>query len=106
MLRQLADWRQDNRERIAARSNLFAKIIAGMDGWTLLSTGAYFGYVKHPFAGIASIEVAKEMAHKVGVLTIPGAFFGKGQEDYLRFAFANAGQGVIAELPERLSCMR
>lgn len=105
MLTQLADWRQDNRERIAARSDLFSKVIAGMEGWTLLSTGAYFGYVKHPFAGTPSIEVAQRMAREVGVLTIPGTFFGDGQEDYLRFAFANAGRDVIAELPDRLGAL-
>ena len=105
MLTQLADWRQDNRERIAARSDLFSKVIAGMEGWTLLSTGAYFGYVKHPFTGTPSIEVAQRMAREVGVLTIPGTFFGDGQEDYLRFAFANAGRDVIAELPDRLGTL-
>ena len=105
MLTQLADWRQDNRERIAARSDLFSKVIAGMEGWTLLSTGAYFGYVKHPFAGTPSIDVAQRMAREVGVLTIPGTFFGDGQEDYLRFAFANAGRDVIAELPDRLGAL-
>ena len=105
MLTQLADWRQDNRERIAARSDLFSKVIAGMEGWTLLSTGAYFGYVKHPFTGTPSIEVAQRMAREVGVLTIPGTFFGNGQEDYLRFAFANAGRDVIAELPDRLGAL-
>ena len=105
MLTQLADWRQDNRERIAARSDLFSKVIAGMEGWNLLSTGAYFGYVKHPFTGTPSIEVAQRMAREVGVLTIPGTFFGDGQEDYLRFAFANAGRDVIAELPDRLGAL-
>jgi aspartate/methionine/tyrosine aminotransferase len=105
MLTQLADWRQENRERIAARSDLFSKVIAGMEGWTLLSTGAYFGYVKHPFTGTPSIEVAQRMAREVGVLTIPGTFFGDGQEDYLRFAFANAGRDVIAELPDRLGAL-
>ena len=105
MLTQLADWRQDNRERIAARSDLFSKVIAGMEGWTLLSTGAYFGYVKHPFTGTPSIEVAQRMAREVGVLTIPGTFFGDGQKDYLRFAFANAGRDVIAELPDRLGAL-
>ena len=105
MLTQLADWRQDNRERIAARSDLFGKVIGGMEGWTLLGTGAYFGYVKHPFAGTPSIDVAQRMAREVGVLTIPGTFFGHGQEDYLRFAFANAGRDVIAELPDRLGAL-
>ena len=102
MLHQLADWRQENRKRIAARLDLFIKIIAEMDGWRLLSAGAYFGYVKHPFDGTTSIEVAQEMATKVGVLTIPGAFFGDGQENYLRFAFANSSKEIIAQLPYRL----
>jgi aspartate/methionine/tyrosine aminotransferase len=102
MLATLADWRQENRERIAARSDLFAEIIAAIEGWTLLSTGAYFGYVKHPFAGTPSIEVAQRLAREAGVLTIPGTFFGDGQEEYLRFAFANAGRDVIAGLPDRL----
>ena len=103
MLSALVDWRQENRERIVARSDIFAKIIDKMAGWTLLSTGAYFGYVKHPFAGTPSIEVAQRMARNAGVLTIPGTFFGDGQEDYLRFAFANAGRDVIAQLPNRLA---
>jgi len=102
MLTQLADWRQENRERIAARSDLFAKIMTQIEGWTLLSTGAYFGYVKHPFSGTPSITVAQRLAREAGVLTIPGTFFGDDQEDYLRFAFANAGRDVIAALPDRL----
>ena len=103
MMEQLADWRAENRSRIAARSELFATVIAGMTGWELMSTGAYFGYVKHPFDGESSLELAKEMARKAGILVIPGAFFGTGQDDYLRFAFANAGRDVIAKLPERIS---
>ena len=103
MLSALVDWRQENRETIAARADLFAGIIENMAGWTLLSTGAYFGYVKHPFAGTPSIEVAQRMARDAGVLTIPGTFFGDGQENYLRFAFANADRDVIAQLPDRLA---
>jgi len=103
MLEGLAGWREENRQRIAARSSLFAQVMAGLEGWELLSTGAYFGYVRHPFAEEASLDVAKRLARDAGVLTIPGTFFGDGQEDFLRFAFANAGRNVIAELPDRLS---
>ena len=88
-----------------ARGKSPAEIMAGLDGWDLLSTGAYFGYVRHPFDGEASLEVAKRMAREAGVLTIPGTFFGDGQEDFLRFAFANAGRDVIAALPDRLSAL-
>ena len=105
MLDRLAGWREENRQRIAARSALFTEIMAGLDEWDLLSTGAYFGYVRHPFGGEASLEVAKRMAREAGVLTIPGTFFGDGQEDFLRFAFANAGRDVIAALPDRLSAL-
>jgi aspartate/methionine/tyrosine aminotransferase len=103
MLSQLADWRQENRVRIAARADLFQQVMADLDGWTLLSNGAYFGYVRHPFDGTSSLQIAMRMAQEAGILTIPGTFFGDGQEACLRFAFANAGRDVIAALPERLS---
>jgi aspartate/methionine/tyrosine aminotransferase len=104
MLTALTDWRQSNRERIAARAAVFEEVITALDGWTLLSTGAYFGYVQHPYAGSqTSLDVARRLAREVGVLTIPGTFFGDGQDAFLRFAFANAGRDVIAELPDRLT---
>ena len=104
MLTALTEWRQANRERIAARASLFEDVINKIDGWDLLSTGAYFGYVRHPHADKAgSLDVAMRLAREVGVLTIPGTFFGDGQEAFLRFAFANAGRDVIAELPDRLT---
>ncbi|MGC6453899.1 MAG: aminotransferase [Candidatus Puniceispirillaceae bacterium] len=105
MLAELADWRQQNREKMAARSALFAEVMTALPGWQLLSTGAYFGYVKHPFEGEGSLDVARRMARDVGVLTIPGTFFGDGQEKFLRFAFANAWRDVIAELPDRLAAL-
>ena len=104
MLTALTEWRQANRERIAARASFFEDVINKIDGWDLLSTGAYFGYVRHPHADKAgSLDVAMRLAREVGVLTIPGTFFGDGQEAFLRFAFANAGRDVIAELPDRLT---
>ena len=105
MLTALTGWRQENRERIAARAALFQQVMTSLEGWELLSTGAYFGYVRHPFKKTASRDVAMRMAGEAGVLTIPGTFFGDGQEDFLRFAFANAGRDVIAAIPDRLSAL-
>jgi aspartate/methionine/tyrosine aminotransferase len=105
MLAHLASWRDENRARIAARATVFSDVINQLNGWELISTGAYFGYVRHPFDGIGSREVAQRMARDVGVLTIPGAFFGDGQEQYLRFAFANAGRKVIGHLAARLGLL-
>ena len=105
MLNHLAGWRQGNRERIAARAALFQDIMTKLVGWELLSSGAYFGYVRHPFDGEGSRDVAMRLARDAGILTIPGTFFGDGQESFLRFAFANAGRDVIAELPDRLAAL-
>ena len=103
MINKLADWRDQNRQRIAARVTVFRRAIDQLDGWDLLSSGAYFGFVRHPYSGVDSLEVAQIMAQKAGVLVIPGAFFGDGQDTMLRFAFANAGRDVIAKLPDRLN---
>jgi aspartate/methionine/tyrosine aminotransferase len=103
MIDKLADWRHQNRQRIAARVTVFRQALDQLDGWELMSSGAYFGFVRHPFSGVNSVEVAQIMARKAGVLVIPGAFFGDGQDAMLRFAFANAGRDVIAKLPDRLN---
>jgi aspartate/methionine/tyrosine aminotransferase len=103
MIDKLEDWRDQNRQRIAARATVFRRALDQLDGWNLLSSGAYFGFVRHPYSGVDSLKVAQIMARKAGVLVIPGAFFGDGQDAMLRFAFANAGRDVIAKLPDRLN---
>jgi len=106
MIEKLGQWRQNNRARIAARAAVFRDALTQLDGWELLSSGAYFGFVRHPFKNVNSVDVAQTMAREAGVLVIPGAFFGNGQEEMLRFAFANAGRGVIANLPARLKSLK
>ena len=106
MIKKLSHWRQNNRRIIAARAEIFHGVLAQLCGWQLLSSGAYFGFVRHPFEGLSSVDVAKQLAREAGVLVIPGAFFGSGQDAVLRFAFANADQKVIAKLPERLKQLK
>ena len=106
MIKTLAGWRHHNREVIAARAEIFRDALTQLNGWELLSSGAYFGFVRHPFGPTGSIDVAKHMAREAGVLVIPGAFFGSGQDSMLRFAFANAGRDVIAKLPQRLQNLK
>jgi aspartate/methionine/tyrosine aminotransferase len=70
--------------------------------YQLISSGAYFAYVKHPFAGKASKAVAKSLVQNHDVLCLPGSMFGPGQENYLRFAFANVEGSLMPQLVERL----
>ena len=70
--------------------------------WKLDAIGAYFAFVRHPFRGVDSTEVAEKLARQAGITCIPGVYFGERQQDYLRFAFANADVPTIGLLEERL----
>ncbi len=98
----LAGWRAANAAEMQKRNQAFQDVLAGLPRWKLRAIGAYFAYVEHPYAGVSSREVAKELAEVKGIVTLPGSYFGSGQERYLRFAFANADVETIGFLGERL----
>jgi aspartate/methionine/tyrosine aminotransferase len=98
----LADWRAGNRLEIARRADALRLAFSGLAGWEIAAIGAYFAFVRHPLADRSSSEVAEELARERGVVCIPGAYFGEGQERYLRLAFANADVASIGLLPDRL----
>ncbi len=98
----LAGWREENRKEIALRAEALQATMQGIDGWEIAAAGAYFAFVRHPFGDRTSAEVAEALAKEAGILTLPGSFFGQGQDRYLRFAFANADAGTIRLLRERL----
>jgi aspartate/methionine/tyrosine aminotransferase len=102
----LADWREENRLEIGRRAEALKAVMRGLNDWKLDAIGAYFAFVRHPFPGRGSAEVAEQLAKRAGITCIPGAYFGASsdgrQQDYLRFAFANADAPTIALLEERL----
>ncbi|MFK0166769.1 aminotransferase [Rhizobium sp. NPDC090279] len=98
----LADWRAGNRLEIARRADALRAAFSGLAGWEIAAIGAYFAFVRHPLVDRSSSAVAEELARERGVVCIPGAYFGEGQERYLRLAFANADVASIGLLPDRL----
>ncbi len=99
----LANWRDDNRREIAKRAEVFRAETGRLDGWALEQIGAYFAYVRHPYRGLSAESVAEALMREFGVLVLPGGFFGPGQEDHLRIAFANVPVDQIRELARRLA---
>lgn len=99
----LRDWRAASRSAINARAAAFKSAMAGLNGWRVDQIGAYFAYVRHPFEDAPAAEVARLLAERWGVLTLPGSFFGPGQERHLRVAFANADAAGIVEAASRLA---
>ncbi|OLP62371.1 aspartate/tyrosine/aromatic aminotransferase [Xaviernesmea oryzae] len=103
MLPALKPWQAENRREIMQRGQAMAAALAGLEDWEIVSLGAYFAYVRHPYPDIAASFVAEKLAQIGGVLTVPGDVFGAAQEAYLRFAFANVDAQTIATLEGRLS---
>lgn len=98
----LKAWREANRRRINRRAGMFAAEIAGLDGWRIDSVGAYFAYLRHP-GGETALAAAERLCRTRGVLTLPGSWFGPGQEGHLRVAFANIAEDRIGGLAARFA---
>lgn len=101
----LAAWRDGNRAEIDRRGDALRATMGAAPTWEIGAMGAYFAYLRHPFADRDSVQVARHLAMEAGVACLPGAFFGAGQDRYLRLAFANADIPTIAALGPRLAAL-
>lgn len=98
----LREWREGNRAEINRRIDVFRKAIDPLPEWRIESIGAFFAYLRHPFPNHAAQRVAERLAVERGVLCLPGSYFGPGQDNHVRVAFANVGADVLAGLTDRL----
>ena len=99
----LRPWRKAQMEELTARARACRHALASASGWRIGSVGAYFAYVAHPFIGEDATVVARRLAMEAGILGLPGSYFGPGQQEHLRLAFANVGADTLAGLPARLT---
>jgi aspartate/methionine/tyrosine aminotransferase len=95
----LRDWRADNRRIMEGRA---AACRAALNHARVDAMGAYFAYLRLPEEAPDALAAAEHLAATRGVMTLPGPFFGPGQERHLRLAFANAEAERLAELGPRL----
>jgi len=109
-MRNLRQWLSGERAEILTRR---AAIEAEMPrladaGWQLLGVGAYFAYLRHPFA-MRSDDLARDMVRKAGVLALPGTMFTPDGDSegaaQLRIAFANVDSDGISQLFQRLAAL-
>jgi aspartate/methionine/tyrosine aminotransferase len=102
-LQNLSNWRSEKLNVMAGRLAALRSAFENSDlRYQLVSSGAYFAYVKHPFANTLSKTVAMRLAKEFDVLCLPGSMFGPGQEQYLRLAFANVDAEIMPEMVQRL----
>jgi aspartate/methionine/tyrosine aminotransferase len=103
-LTRAGEWRSQKVAEIAAKQQRFEAVMAGSPGgFELVSAGAYYGWVRHPFAGEATDDLVKRMVVEQGILVIPGTAFMPTDTQMLRFSFANVELERIDELGSRLA---
>jgi aspartate/methionine/tyrosine aminotransferase len=102
-LQRLAGFRAEKRNDVLERVAQFSAVFQRNDlAYELVSAGAFFAYVRHPFDGEAATDVARRLAAEENILCLPGSMFGPDQESYLRFALANIDGDAMDALGARL----
>ena len=101
-LRHLDAWKREKADELARRA---VAIRAAFDHpdlrYRLVSAGAYFAYIEHPFDAAAR-DVVKRLIEEQEVVSLPGSYFGPAQDPFIRFAFANLHERHFEDLVARL----
>jgi aspartate/methionine/tyrosine aminotransferase len=100
-------WRREQSARIARSQAAFEALMKRRPGgFELASSGAFFGWVRHPFTDLDTGEVIKRLVLDHDVLAIPGTAFTPTDERWVRFSFANLDIDELDELGARLDEMQ
>jgi aspartate/methionine/tyrosine aminotransferase len=99
---RLDQWVAANREMMGRRHDLFrSQFLQPGNRFQLVTSGTFFAWVRHPFSGSNSRQVAKRLVDEAAILCLPGEVFGPGLEGYLRLAFGNIREEAIPEAVRR-----
>ena len=98
----LHEWKAGNRAIIGERARVFRAGVGQLPGWRIDALGTYFAYMRIPDHAPDALQAAEKLATQAGLLSLPGPFFGPGQDRHLRLAFANVEIDAIEAVPARL----
>jgi aspartate/methionine/tyrosine aminotransferase len=102
-VRHLGAWVAANCRMMQRRHDMFRDEFARPGNpFTLVASGAFFAWVRHPFAGQTGRQVSRRLLDEAGLLTLGGEIFGPGLENYLRIAFGNLPEERVGEAVRRL----
>jgi aspartate/methionine/tyrosine aminotransferase len=97
-------WRQDRVGELAARRVRFGSAMAERPGgFELLSCGAYFAWIRHPFPDRPTEELVRDLVIRHDILVLPGTAFLPDDRRTLRVSFANGDDATLAEFTRRIA---
>jgi aspartate/methionine/tyrosine aminotransferase len=101
-LQNLYAWKLEKSVELAQRAIAIRQAFEHPDlRYRLISAGAYFAYIEHPFDAPAR-DVVKRLIEEQEIVCLPGSYFGQDQEQFIRFAYANLHQRHFDDLITRL----
>lgn len=103
-LGHLGAWAAEKRALMDGRRAALVEAFARPDlRFSLVSCGAYFAWVRHPFGDAPGVAeaLAKRLAEEQNMLALPGSMFGPGHEAFLRLAFANVEGALMEDVARR-----
>lgn len=101
-LKHLDQWKRQKATELQLRAEAIKKAFEDPElKYRLVCAGAYFAYIEHPFAASAR-DVVKRLIQEFEIISLPGSYFGEGQEKFIRFAFANVQESRFDEIVRRL----
>lgn len=103
-LRHAAAWRRERAREVAGKQRLFEAAMAGEPGgFALVTCGAYFGWIRHPFPDRPTEDVVRDLVVTHDTVLIPGTAFLPDDRRMLRASFANLTPAAIDEFANRLA---
>jgi aspartate/methionine/tyrosine aminotransferase len=101
-LQNLQEWTLEKSNELAQRAVAIKQAFEHPDlDYRLISAGAYFAYVEHPFEAPAR-DVVKRLIQQQEIISLPGSYFGQDQEKFIRCAYANVHERHFDDLITRL----
>jgi aspartate/methionine/tyrosine aminotransferase len=99
-------WRRARAEEIAGRRRWLETVMAGRPGgFELVTCGGFFGWIRHPFAGRGTDEVARDLVTRYDTLVLSGTAFLPDDRRVFRVSLGNVDQAGLTELAARLRLM-
>ena len=101
-LQNLHDWKLEKSDELARRAIAIRQAFEHPDlQYRLISAGAYFAYIEHPFDASAR-DVVRRLIEDHEIVSLPGSYFGQNQEQFIRFAYANVHEQHFEDVIARL----
>jgi aspartate/methionine/tyrosine aminotransferase len=99
-------WRRARANEVLDKQRGLVKALAGRPGgFELLTSGGFFGWIRHPFAGRGTDAVARDLITRYDTLVISGTAFLPDDRQALRVSFGNVDLAGLAEFARRLQLM-